>query len=81
MTCRIGRANFHVEVLMRTRHGEEGLVDDGWIGSSQLNMTEPELPTPNSYAPCRFVRNSKRSAMNCTALHRGAIRFDAINAM
>lgn len=62
---------------MRTCHGEEGVVDDGWIGSSQLNMTEPELPTPNSYAPCRFVRNSKRSAMNCTALHRGAIRFDA----
>lgn len=25
-----------------------------------------------------LVRNSKRSAMNCTALHRGAIRFDAV---
>lgn len=36
---------------MRTRHGEEGLVDDGWIGSSHLNVTEPEQPTPKFLRP------------------------------
>lgn len=69
-----------------TRHGEEDLVDDGWIGSSQLDMTmrEPEQPTPNSYAtraPCPQPQaQALRNELHCTTLplHCTALRRDAM---
>lgn len=70
---------------MTTRHGDEDLVDDGWIGSSQLDVTEPEQPTPNSYAPrapCpqpQALRNELHgTTLHCTALRRDAKRCDVV---
>lgn len=54
---------------MRACHGDEGLVDDGWAGSSQLDMTEPEQPTPGFLRRAPLDRNRNLSATNCTALH------------
>lgn len=64
---------------MRTRPGEEGLVDDGWIGSSQLDMTEPEQANTRCLRPVPLVHNSKRSAneLHCAAPHCTASRCDA----
>lgn len=66
---------------MRTRHGEEDLVvDDGWIGSSQLDMTEPEQPTPNSYAPRAPCPQPQalRNELHCTTLRRDEKRCDVM---
>lgn len=54
---------------MRACHGDDDLVDDdGWARSSQLDMTEPEKPTPGFLRRAPLVRN-RLSATNCTALH------------